>query len=94
MLSRFQPILRPSSSAIRHASSASGFDIFSPTEEHEMLRKVVREWTESEVDPQALEHNREEKLNLPLLRKTGELGCVLAVREWRGFPGALRVPPH
>jgi isovaleryl-CoA dehydrogenase len=33
-----------------------------------------REFVESEVDPQALQYNREEKFNVDLFRKLGNLG--------------------
>jgi isovaleryl-CoA dehydrogenase len=52
------------------------FDLFNPTEEHAMLRKMVREFVESEVEPQAAEFDREERFNLPLLRRLGELGLL------------------
>ena len=31
---------------------------------------------EKEVDPQALAHDREEKFNVPLFRRLGELGLL------------------
>ncbi len=52
------------------------FDLFNPTEEHKMLRTMVREFVENEVEPQALEHDSQEKFNLPLFRKLGELGLL------------------
>lgn len=50
------------------------FDLLNPTEEHKMLRQMVREFVEKEVEPQALEYDRKEIFNLPLFRKLGELG--------------------
>lgn len=50
--------------------------IFSPTEEHDALRKMLRDFVEAEVDPQALEHNRKELFNVPLFRKLGDLGLL------------------
>lgn len=50
--------------------------IFSPTPEHQALREMVRSFTEAEVEPQAIEFNRAEKMNLPLFRKLGELGLL------------------
>jgi hypothetical protein len=32
--------------------------MFNPTEEHQMLRNMIREFVETEVDPQALAFNR------------------------------------
>lgn len=50
--------------------------IFSPTEEHTALRDMVRSFVENEVEPQANEFNRAEKMNVPLFRKLGELGLL------------------
>lgn len=50
--------------------------IFCPTPEHQALREMVRSFTEAEVEPQAIEFNRAEKMNLPLFRKLGELGLL------------------
>lgn len=50
------------------------FDLYDPTEEHALLRRTVREFVLREVEPQALEHDRLEKFNLPLFRKVGEMG--------------------
>ncbi len=52
------------------------FDSLNPTEEHKMLRQMVREFVEKEVEPQALEYDRKELFNLPLFRKLGELGLL------------------
>ena len=51
-------------------------DIGNPSEEHAMLREMVRDWTKEHVEPQALVHDREEKFNLSLLRSMGELGLL------------------
>lgn len=51
-------------------------DIFNPTEEHRALRSMVRNFTEREVDPQAEAHDRDERFNLNLFRKLGELGLL------------------
>ena len=51
-------------------------DIFSPTPEHQALREMVRAFAEREVWPQALEHDRDERFNLPLFRKLGDLGLL------------------
>jgi isovaleryl-CoA dehydrogenase len=52
------------------------FQLFNPTEEHASLRTMLREFVEKEVDPQALEHNRKEKMNVDLFRKLGDLGLL------------------
>ncbi|MDG1533026.1 MAG: acyl-CoA dehydrogenase family protein, partial [Candidatus Thalassarchaeaceae archaeon] len=44
-------------------------DLANPTEEHRMLREMVRSFVLEEVEPQALEYDREEKFNLELFRK-------------------------
>src|SRR5689334_19917352 len=51
-------------------------DLENPTEEHRMLRQMVRDLARDVVEPQAEEHDREGKLNIPLLRKCGELGLL------------------
>ena len=50
--------------------------LFSPTEEHASLRSMLRQFVETEVDPQALEHNRKELFNVALFRKLGSLGLL------------------
>jgi isovaleryl-CoA dehydrogenase len=52
------------------------FDLQNPTEEHLMLRQMVRDLVRDVVEPQAEEHDREAKLNVPLLRRCGELGLL------------------
>jgi isovaleryl-CoA dehydrogenase len=64
------------------------FDLYNPTEEHDMLRRMVREFVEREVEPQALECDRTETFNLPLFRELGELGLLgITVPEKWGGPG-------
>lgn len=65
----------------------SEMNIFSPTEEHSMLRDMVKDFTASSVEPQALEYDRAEKFNLDLLRSTGELG-LLGVTAPEDFGGS------
>jgi len=49
---------------------------------------MVRAFTETEVEPQALEFNRAEKMNVPLFRKLGELGLLgVTVPEQYGGSG-------
>lgn len=52
------------------------FDLYNPTEEHRMLRQMVREFVEGEVEPQAAQHDRQERFNVPLFRRLGELGLL------------------
>ncbi len=51
-------------------------DIANPTDEHAMLRQMVRDFVREEVEPQALEHDRDERFNLPLFRKLGGMGLL------------------
>ena len=44
-------------------------DIGNPTQEHSMLREMVRDFVRQEVEPQALEHDKNEKFNINLFRK-------------------------
>ena len=65
-----------------------GFDLFNPTEEHTALRGMVRSFAETDVRPQALEYNREEKFNRALFNKCGELGLLgVTVPEEYGGSG-------
>jgi isovaleryl-CoA dehydrogenase len=52
------------------------FDLENPTEEHHLLRKMVRDFTREVVEPQAEEHDRSATLNVPLLRRLGDLGLL------------------
>lgn len=68
--------------------SLSDFDLYSPTEEHRMLRDSVRAFVRGEVEPQALQFDREERFNLPLFRKLGEMGLLgITVPEKFGGSG-------
>jgi len=63
-------------------------DMFNPTEEHAMLRSMVKQFAEAEIDPQALEHDRSEKFNIDLFRQLGELGLLgITVDEKFGGSG-------
>lgn len=64
------------------------FDLFNPTETHKMLRESVASFVTSEVEPQAHEYDRDEKFNLSLFKKVGELGLLgLTVPEAYGGAG-------
>jgi isovaleryl-CoA dehydrogenase len=56
--------------------TAAPFDLENPTEEHRMLREMVRDFTREVVEPQAEEHDRSATVNVPLLRRAGELGLL------------------
>jgi isovaleryl-CoA dehydrogenase len=64
------------------------FDLFNPSEEYQMLREMVRDFTQKEVEPQALENDRSETFNIALFRKMGELGLLgLSASEEHGGAG-------
>jgi isovaleryl-CoA dehydrogenase len=52
------------------------FDLFNPSEEHRLLRETVRAFVQAEVEPQAAEFDRQEKFNLSLFKKLGDLGLL------------------
>ena len=58
-------------------------DIANPSDEHSMLREMLRDFVINEVEPQALEHDRDEKFNRALFDQMGELGLL-----------GLTVPPE
>lgn len=60
--------------------------LFNPSEEHQLLREMVRSFSEREVSPQALEYDRDEKFNLDLFRSMGNLGLlgVTVPERWGG----------
>jgi isovaleryl-CoA dehydrogenase len=62
-------------------------DLFNPSPEHRALRELVRSFTEREVDPQAEAFDHEERFNVQLFRKLGELGLLGITVEER-FGGA------
>jgi len=62
-------------------------DVFNPTDEHRTLRATLREFAEREVKPQAAAADREERFNLPLFRRLGDLGLLGITVEER-FGGA------
>lgn len=62
--------------------------LITPSEEHGMLRQTLRDFVRKEVEPQAEEHDRSGTLNLPLLRKLGELGLLgITIPEVDGGAG-------
>lgn len=64
------------------------FDLYNPTDEHKMLRDMVRAFAREELEPQAHAFNKKEEFNLPLLRKLGGLGLLgLTVPEAYGGSG-------
>ncbi|TPV97280.1 MAG: isovaleryl-CoA dehydrogenase [Myxococcales bacterium FL481] len=62
--------------------------LFNPTEEHKMLRDMVREFALREVQPQAAEFDRRGELNTALFRRLGDLGLLgITVPEEGGGAG-------
>ncbi|MCP2507437.1 MAG: acyl-CoA dehydrogenase family protein [Candidatus Thalassarchaeaceae archaeon] len=63
-------------------------DIANPTQEHAMLREMVRDFTIKEVEPQALEYDKKEIFNVDLFKKLGEYGLLgISVPEKYGGAG-------
>ena len=52
------------------------FDIYNPTDEHLMLREMVRQFVVERVESQALEYDRNEEFNIDLFRELGDLGLL------------------
>jgi len=50
--------------------------LFNPTDEHRMLRQMVRDFTDNEVEPQAARHDELGTLNVELFQQLGELGLL------------------
>ena len=49
---------------------------FKLSEEHEMIRKMVRDFAEKEVAPTAAERDEEERFDMDLFEKMAELGLT------------------
>jgi len=63
-------------------------DLFAPTDEHRLLADTVRAFVAEEVEPQAAAFNRDERFNLALFKRCGELGLLgLTVGERFGGAG-------
>ena len=63
-------------------------NLFAPTDEHRLLAETVHAFVTEEVEPQAAQFNREERFNLDLFRRAGELGLLgLTVPESDGGAG-------
>ncbi len=52
------------------------FTLENPTEEHYLLRQMVRDFANEGIEPQADEYDRKGKLNMDLFRQVGELGLI------------------
>ena len=69
------------------AAAPAGFDLFAPSVEHGLLADSLREFVAREVEPQAAQHDREERFNEDLFRRAGELG-LLGVTLPEAYGGA------
>ena len=58
------------------SDSFKNYDLFNPTEEHKMLRQMVRDFCNTEVEPQAEHYDQAEEFNLELFKKLGPLGLL------------------
>jgi isovaleryl-CoA dehydrogenase len=56
--------------------SALPESLYNPTDEHGMLRQTVRQLAREVVEPQAMEHDEQQKFNTALLRRLGDLGLI------------------
>ena len=65
------------------------FDLFAPTPEHRLLADSLQEFVTREVEPQARQHDREERFNHALYQQAGELG-LLGVTLPAEYGGAAR----
>ncbi len=62
--------------------------LFEPSQEHVLLRQTVRDFAREQVEPQALESDRQERFNLDLFRQLGDLGLLgISVPERYGGAG-------
>src|SRR6187551_1992988 len=58
------------------------------SEEHELIRKTVRQFAEQRVEPQAMEHDESGTFNVGLLRELGKMGLIgITVPEEDGGAG-------
>src|SRR5215510_9111921 len=57
-------------------------------DEHELLRRTVRQFVQNRVEPQAMEHDESQTFNTQLLRELGELGLIgVTIPEAAGGAG-------
>jgi hypothetical protein len=72
----------------RSSLSSIKYDLFNPSPQHAQLRHTVHSFCESEVSTQGLEWDRDEKFNINLFRKLGDLGLLgITVAEEYGGSG-------
>jgi isovaleryl-CoA dehydrogenase len=58
------------------------------SDEHELLRQTVRQFVQSRVEPQAMQHDEQGTFNVALLRELGDLGLIgVTIPEAAGGAG-------
>ena len=63
-------------------------DLANPSEEHQMLREMIRDFVQEFVEPQAHEYDKKEQFNIGLFRELGDLGLLgITVPEEYGGAG-------
>ena len=63
-------------------------DLANPSEEHQMLREMIRDFVQEFVEPQAHEYDKKEQFNIDLFRELGNLGLLgITVPEEYGGAG-------
>jgi isovaleryl-CoA dehydrogenase len=63
-------------------------DIANPSEEHQMLREMIRDFVQEFVEPQAHKYDKKEQFNIDLFRELGDLGLLgITVPEEYGGAG-------
>ena len=63
-------------------------DLANPSEEHQMLREMIRDFVQEFVEPQAHEYDKKEQFNVDLFRELGDLGLLgITVPEEYGGAG-------
>lgn len=72
--------------------SASKCSLFTPSEDIAQFRSIIRSFVAKEVEPQAAEFNAQERLNLPLLKRLGDIGVHgISIDEKYGGSGISAV---
>ncbi len=63
-------------------------DLANPSEEHQMLREMIRDFVQEFVEPQAHAYDKKEQFNIELFRELGDLGLLgITVPEEYGGAG-------
>ena len=74
----------PSRGSVKHKIMS----LYAPTEEHQMLRELVADFTANQVEPQAEEYDQKGHLNLELFQQLAELGLLgITIPEEDGGAG-------